>query len=151
MCSLYFIYTTTTISVRCLVSSSEMTSEQQTKSTASQTPHTVPTFNAKTIKATIFRTLALKMGNEFKNYTCSPITCRAFSKSYTTPSYLLIKNRSIYYRLHTPVQKIAIFETTSSNIFALHALHEALDALTMFFKILSSLLKWHNMTSRSTH
>ena len=61
-------------------STRKMTSKTIMKSTSSQTNTTVPSYNAHSLKAAIFKTLALKVGNELNNGTIAPPTRRAFFK-----------------------------------------------------------------------
>ena len=49
--------------------------------TSSQTNEAVSPFNARSIKAAIFETLALKVGNEIKTGTIAPSTRRAFFRN----------------------------------------------------------------------
>ena len=67
---------------RVVSSSSTTTMKSKTimKSTSSHTNTTVPSYNAHSLKAAIFKTLALKVGNELNNGTIAPSIRRAFFK-----------------------------------------------------------------------
>ena len=140
--------TTSVVPSRCLFSSSStaaMTSLSKTnvKSTSSQTNNTITSYNAHSLKAAIFKTLALKIGNELNIGTIAHSTRRAFFKIMY--NIFLLSSKKIpfvqYYRLHISGHTIAICETQSSNVFVLaqksfdqnqfyflHAVQEAVDA-----------------------
>ena len=122
-----------------------MTSSSKTtmKSTSRLTNTTVSLYNPHSLKAAIFKTLALKIGNELNNGTIAPSTRQAFFKSMYN-SFLLTSKKipfEQYYRLHVSGPTIAICETKSNNVFVLthtsfdqnifyflHAVQEAVDA-----------------------
>ena len=97
-----------------------MTSKTIMKSTSSQTNTTVPSYNAHSLKAAIFETLALKVGNELNNGTIAPSTRPAFmimSNVFLLPSKKIPFEQ--YYRLHLPGPNVAICKTKSNNVFVL--------------------------------
>ena len=79
----------------------------------------VSSVNGYSLKAPIFKTLALKIGNEINNGTIAPSTCRAFIKILF--NIFLLSSKKIpfeqYYRLHDSGSRIALYETNSSNVF----------------------------------
>ena len=79
-----------------------MNSKTKMKSTFSQTNATIPSYSAHSLKAAIFKTLALKVGNELNNGTIVPSTRRAFFKKMY--NVFLLSSKMIpfekYYRLH---------------------------------------------------
>ena len=131
------------VPIHRLISSSKKNSKTKTVSTSSQTNKTVGNSNVDTLKVATFRTLAMKLANELNADNISPNTRRAsFKIKYNN---FLLSTKTIlcehYYRLHASGPKIAIYGTTSSNVFIidetsfekvnlyfLHALHEALDS-----------------------
>ena len=119
------------------------------KSTFSQTNATSPSYNAHSLKAAIFRTLALKVGNELNNGTIAPSTRRAFFKKMY--NVFLLSSKLIpfeqYYRLHLSGPNVAICELKSNNVFVLshtsfdknnfyflHAVQEIFDAFSELLK-----------------
>ena len=96
-------------------------SKTTTKSTSSQTNVTSQTINAHSLKAAIFKTLALEKGNELNNGSIAPSTRRAFFKILY--NIFLLSTKLIpfeqYYRLHILGPHIAICETKSNNVFVL--------------------------------
>ena len=72
----------TAISFNRVVFSSSTTpmNPKTMKSTSSQTNTTVPSYNALSLKAAIFKTFALEVGNELNHGTISPSTRTAFFK-----------------------------------------------------------------------
>ena len=79
-----------------------MNSKTIMKSNSSETKNTVPSYNAHSLKAAIFKTLALKVGNELNNGTIAPSTRRAFFEIMY--NVFLLSSKKIpfeqYYRLH---------------------------------------------------
>ena len=96
-----------------------MTSETVMKSASSQTNNTVPSYNAHSLKAAVFKTLALKVGNELNNGTIAPSTLRALFKIMY--NVFLLSSKKIpfeqCYRLHLPGPNIAICGKKSNNVF----------------------------------
>ena len=114
-----------------------------TVSTSSQTNQTVSSFNEHSLKAPIFKILALKIGNEINNSTIAPSIRRSFFKILF--NLFLLSSKKIpfeqYYCLRVSGPRIAICETNTSNVFVidrtsfeqsnfyfLHAIQEAMDA-----------------------
>ena len=134
------------VSINCLLissSSATMNSSKTMKSISTQTNQTVSSYNSHSLEAAIFKTLALKLGNELNHCTISPSTRQAFFKNMYND--FLISTKKIhfeqYYRLRVSRPTIAICETKSSNVFVLshisfdqnnfyflHAVREAVDA-----------------------
>ena len=103
------------------------------KSAFCQTNTSVPSYNAHSLKAAIFKTLALKVGNELNNGTNVPSTRRAFFKIMY--KVFLLSSKKIpfeqYYRPHLSSPNIAICETKSNNVFVLT--HTSFDHNNFFF------------------
>ena len=134
------------VSINCLFSSSStatMNSSKTMKSISTQTNNTVSSYNPLSLKVAIFKTLALKNGNELDDGTISPSTRQAFFKIMY--NVFLLSSKTIpfeqYYRLHVSGPTIAICETKSNNVFVLtqtsfdqkyfcflHVVQEAVDA-----------------------
>ena len=128
----------------CSSSTTAMTSKTIMKSTPCQTNTTVSSYSAHCLKASIFKTLALEVGNELNIGTIAPSTRRAFFKIMYNVFLLSTKKFPFeqYHRLHLLGPKIVIRETKSNNVFVLthtsfdqnnfyflHAVQEAVDAL----------------------
>ena len=111
--------------------------------TSNETIQTVSSFNAHSLKAAIFETLALKIGKEINNGTIAPSTRRAFFKFLHNIFLSYSKNIPFeqFNRIHKSGPLIAICETNSSNVFVidrtsfeqknfyfLHAVQEAMNA-----------------------
>ena len=126
-----------------------MASKTIMKSASSQTKTTVPSYNAHSLNAAIFKTLALEVGNELNNGTIAPSTRHAFFKRMY--NVFLLSSKKIpfeqYHRLHLSGPNVAICETKSNNVFVithtsfdqnnfyfLHAVQEAFDAFTEVLK-----------------
>ena len=82
---------TSVVFVNCLFSSFSSTAM---KSTTSQTNKTVPLYNPHSLKAAIFKTLALKFGNELNHGKISPSTRQAFLSKLCKHLFTLIKKDS---------------------------------------------------------
>ena len=126
-----------------------MNSKTILKSTSSQTNTAVPSHNAHSLKAALFKTRALKVGNELNNGTIAPSTRRAFFKIMY--NVFLLSSKKIpfeqYYRFHLSGPNVAICETKSNNVFVLshtsfgknnfyflHAVQEAVEAFNNVLK-----------------
>ena len=103
------------------------------KSASSQTNTTVPSYNAYSLKAAIFKTLALKVGNELNNGTLAPSTRLAFFKIMYNVFRRLSKKIPFehYYRLHLSGPNVAICETKYYNVFVLA--HTSFDQNNFYF------------------
>ena len=126
-----------------------MNSKTIMKSASYQTNTTVTLYNARSLKAAIFKTLALKVGNELNNGTIAPSTRRAFFTIMYNA--FLLSSKKIHfeqnYRLHLSGPNVAICETKSNRVFILthisfnqnnfyflHAVQEAVDAFNEVLK-----------------
>ena len=156
---------TSVVSFQCLSSSSStaaMTFPKITmKTTSSQTNATITSYNAHSLKAAIFKTLALKFGNEMNNETIAPSTRHVLLK--VMYSIFLLSSKKItveqYCRLHfqdPPLPFVKPSQTTSlflpirlltKTISLCYMQYKKLSTLLMhFFKILSSFKNWPFMT-----
>ena len=157
------------VSFNCFFSSSStaaMTSPKTiVKSTSCQTNTTVPSYNAHSLKAAIFKTFALKVGSELNNGTIAPSARRVSFKIMYNVFLLSSKNIPYekYYRLHLSGPTIAICETKSSNVFVqtltsfdrnnfyfLHAVQKLSTLLTRSLRILACFSGWLLMTRPNT-
>ena len=127
-----------------------MNSSKTMKSISTQTNQTVSSYNPHSLKAAIFKTLALRLGNELNHGTISPSTRQAFFKIMY--NVFLVSSKKIpfeqYYRLHVSGPAFAISETKSNNIFVLthtsfdqnnfyflHAVQEAVDSFNAVMEV----------------
>ena len=124
------------VSINCIFSSSSsatMNSFKTMKSISTQTNNTVSSLNPHSLKAALFKTLALKIGNEFNHGTISPTTRQAFSKIMY--NVFLLSSKKIpfeqYYRFLVFGPTIAICETKSNNVFVLT--HTSFDLNNFYF------------------
>ena len=126
-----------------------MTSKTTMKSASSQTSTTVPSNNAHSLKAAIFKTIALKIGNVLNNGTIALSTLRRFFEIMY--NVIVLSSKMIpfeqCYRLHLSGPNTAICETKTNNVFFLthtsfdqnnfyflHAVQEAVDAFNEVLK-----------------
>ena len=77
------------------------------KSTSSQTNATIPSYNARSLKAAMFKTLALKVGNELNIGTIAPSARRPFFKImynvFLLPSKRFFLNSTIDFIFRDPM------------------------------------------------
>ena len=90
--------TTSVVHLHCLFSSSSkaaITTKTNMKSTSSQTNATITSYNAHSLKAAIFKTLAQKFGNEINNGKIAPSTRRACFRNHVQHVSPIIKKDPI--------------------------------------------------------
>ena len=114
--------------------------QNSTVSTSSQTNQTVSSFNVHSLTAGILKTLALKIGNDINDGTIAPSTRRSL---YDLSSKILFEQ---YYRPNVSGPRIAMCETTSSNVSTIDYtsceqnnfcfLHDVQEAMDVFNSVL---------------
>ena len=103
------------------------------KSISTQTNNTVSPYNPHSLKAAIFKTLALKLGNELNHGTISPSTVKHFSKLSIMSFFSLperYSSNSIIACMFLALQTQSVRQNPTTSLFSLIRL---LIRITLFF------------------